>query len=64
MKRKQSKRQKWLRGGEAKEVMRVSDCELAHLRQAGKLRFKKQGNAFLYLAADCEKQRSDREHRK
>lgn len=45
----------WLKSREARQVLRVSDCELAHLRQAGKLRFMKRGNAFLYDAADCEK---------
>ena len=58
-----SKEQNWLGSREAKQVLRVSDCELAHRRQAGKLRFMKKGNAFLYLADDCEKQKSDLRNR-
>ena len=58
-----SEEQKWLRSLEAKQVLGVSDCGLAHLRQAGKLRFMKQGNAILYLADDCERQKSDRSDR-
>lgn len=33
---------------EAKKVLKVSDCDLAHLRMEGKLPFVKKGNAFLY----------------
>lgn len=38
----------WLSSKEAKKVLRVSSCELMHLRVSGKLIYKKQGNAFLY----------------
>lgn len=31
-----------------KKLLKLSDCELMHLRTAGKLEFKKRGNAFLY----------------
>ena len=47
----------WLSSQEARKQLRISSCELMHLREAGKLRFKKQGNAFLYSATDVERQR-------
>ena len=33
---------------EAKVFLKIQDCELAHIRNAGKLKFIKKGNAFLY----------------
>lgn len=33
---------------EAKKVLRVSDCHLAHMRVEGKLPYVKQGNAYMY----------------
>ncbi len=45
----------WLTSTEARTLLRVSTCELAHLRKAGKLRFQKRGNAFHYLAEDCRR---------
>ncbi|MBK8853906.1 MAG: hypothetical protein IPN10_07235 [Saprospiraceae bacterium] len=33
---------------EAKKILKVSDCQLAHLRMEGKLSFIKKGNAFMY----------------
>ena len=44
----------WLRSDEARKVMHVSTCDLAHLRQGGKIVFRKTGNAYLYSAHDCE----------
>ncbi|MCD1600026.1 hypothetical protein [Rheinheimera aquimaris] len=38
----------WLTSKEAKKMLKVSSCELMHLRVSGKLIYKKQGNAFLY----------------
>lgn len=43
----------WLTSVEARGLLRVSTCQLAHLRNAGKLRFRKEGNAFLYSANGC-----------
>lgn len=37
----------WLRSEEIRKRLKTT-CELAHLRDAGKLPFKKQGNAYLY----------------
>ncbi len=38
----------WLRSEEIRKRLNLTTCELAHLRDAGKLPFKKQGNAYLY----------------
>tara|TARA_Y100000815_G_scaffold257055_1_gene265301 strand:- start:2954 stop:3604 length:651 start_codon:yes stop_codon:yes gene_type:complete len=35
-----------------KAVLKISDCQLMHLRTTGKLTFKKQGNAFHYQLPD------------
>ena len=45
----------WLRSDAARKVLHVSTCDLAHLRQGGKIAFRKAGNAYLYFARDCEK---------
>ncbi|MCF6251230.1 MAG: helix-turn-helix domain-containing protein [Methylococcaceae bacterium] len=42
------KEEKWLSSKEVKKILKVSDCELSHLRNDGKLVFMKKGNAFLY----------------
>jgi hypothetical protein len=33
---------------EVQKLLKISGCDLMHLRVSGKLKFKKQGNAFLY----------------
>jgi len=38
----------WLSSKEAKNVLKVSDCHLSHMRKNGELVFVKKGNAFLY----------------
>ena len=48
----------WLSSKEAKKVLKVSSCELMHLRVSGKLPFKKQGNAYFYQIPDSLKQTS------
>lgn len=40
--------ERWLSSKEAKKILKVSDCQLSHLRNEGKLVFIKKGNAFLY----------------
>lgn len=40
--------QRWFSSKEMKSRLRVSDCELSHLRQSGVLAFEKRGNAFFY----------------
>jgi hypothetical protein len=38
----------WLTSKEVQKLLKISGCDLMHLRVSGKLKFKKQGNAFLY----------------
>ena len=45
---------KYLTSKEAKIELKVQDCELAHIRNAGKLDFIKKGNAFLYSKESIE----------
>jgi len=33
---------------EAKKILKVSDCKLMHLREEGKIKAVKKGNAFMY----------------
>ena len=40
---------------EAKKLLKISDCELAHIRISGKLNFYKKGNSFLYALNSIEK---------
>lgn len=42
------KEEKYLSSKEAKAVLKVQDCDLAHIRNSGKLKFEKKGNAFMY----------------
>ena len=53
----------WLRSDDARKKLRVSTCDLAHLRQRGKIAFRKAGNAYLYSARDCKQlaRRTDEE---
>jgi hypothetical protein len=40
--------ERWVRSGEARKQLKVSTCDLAHMREAGAIEFKKVGNAYLY----------------
>ena len=40
---------KWLNSQDTKKALKISDCQLMHKRLAGKLKFKKVGNAYFYL---------------
>jgi hypothetical protein len=44
----------YLTSKEAKAVLKVQDCDLAHIRNAGKLKYVKKGNAFLYSKESLE----------
>ena len=46
--------ERWLVSAEARRMLRISTCELAHLREDGVIRSEKRGNAFLYSAMDVE----------
>jgi len=48
------KEEKYLTSKEAKAVLKIQDCDLAHIRNAGKLKFEKQGNAFMYSKESIE----------
>jgi hypothetical protein len=45
----QAHTEQWLSSKEAKQALNISDCQLMHLRLAGKLQFRKAGNRFFYL---------------
>ena len=39
---------RWVRSDEARKELKLSTCDLAHMRDAGKIEAKKVGNAYLY----------------
>ena len=39
----------YLTSKEKRAQLKVSACELMHMREAGKLKFVKKGNAYLYV---------------
>ena len=39
----------WLTSAEARKALKVSGCHLMHMRLAGQLKFRKEGNRYLYL---------------
>ena len=45
---------KYLTSQEAKKEFKVQDCDLAHIRNSGKLQFTKKANFFLYLKESIE----------
>ncbi len=47
-------RVKYLTSTETKIELKVQDCDLAHIRNTGKLQFTKKGNAYLYLKESIE----------
>lgn len=44
--------QEWLRSKDVQEALKIRACDLMHLRQEGKLRFEKKGNAYMYQRED------------
>jgi len=40
---------------EVKSTLRISDCDVMHFREEGKIAFIKKGNGFWYLRSDVEK---------
>ena len=38
----------YLTSKQVKEVLKINDCDLMHLRHSGKLKYSKKGNAYLY----------------
>lgn len=49
---------KYLTSKEAKKELKVQDCDLAHIRNSGKLQFTKKGNSYLYLKESIEELKS------
>ena len=47
--------EKYMSTKQVKCALKVSGCDVMHLREAGKVKFIKKGNAFLYLRSDVEK---------
>lgn len=39
---------------EIKKELKINDCDLAHIRNSGKLQFMKKGNSYLYLWVSIE----------
>lgn len=52
--------EKFLTSREAKAALKIQDCDLAHIRNAGKLEFNKKGNAYLYSKESIEKIKAKR----
>lgn len=44
----------WLVSAEARRILRISSCDLAHLREEGVIRSEKRGNAYYYFREDVE----------
>jgi hypothetical protein len=45
----------WLKSKEVMKTLKIRACDVMHMREAGKLKFTKQGNAFLYSAESVTK---------
>ncbi|MCL1076580.1 hypothetical protein L2734_00075 [Parashewanella spongiae] len=41
----------WLNSKETQRALKISGCQLMHLRESGKLQFKKVGRAYFYWVA-------------
>ena len=59
-----NKKTQFLTSKEAKAVLKVQDCDLAHIRNAGKLQYTKKGNAYLYLKESVDLLRAKQEQNK
>lgn len=54
---KKTQSSEWLKSKEVMKTLKVRACDITHLREAGKLKFTKKGNAFLYSAESVLKQK-------
>lgn len=54
---KKAQSSEWLKSKEVIKTLKIRACDVMHLREAGKLKFTKQGNAFLYSAESVLKQK-------
>jgi hypothetical protein len=50
-----SEQDDWLDSTAARKELKVSACDLSHIREAGKLQYRKVGNAFRYSKAEIQK---------
>lgn len=53
------KEEKILTTKEAKAALKVQDCDLANIRNAGKLKYTKKGNSYLYHIDSIEQFKID-----
>ena len=44
----------FLKSKEVQKKLKIRACDIMHLREAGKIRFEKKGNAYLYFEEDVE----------
>lgn len=54
MKKLNREKSDWLTSKEVEKGLKISSCHLMHLRVDGKLKFKKNGKAFLYEKESVE----------
>ena len=45
----------FLRSNQVRKILKISSCELMHFRESGKLKFIRQGNAYLYYKSAINK---------
>ncbi len=45
----------WLKSKQVQKALKIRACDVMHLRKAGKLAFRKSGNAFLYSSKDVQR---------
>jgi hypothetical protein len=57
-----NKTTQFLTSKEAKAELKVQDCDLAHIRNAGKLQFTKKGNAYLYSKESIDNLKTRQRH--
>ena len=48
------KDEEWLTSVEVRRALKISTCDLAHLREEGGIRAEKRGNAYYYAAKEVE----------
>ena len=51
----QSKQEDWLNSKEACKKLKISSCDLSHIREDGKLQYKQERNAFQYSKKHVQK---------
>ena len=54
---KKTQSSEWLKSKEVMKTLKIRACDVMHLREAGKLKFTKQGKAFLYSTESVLKQK-------